>query len=104
MVTTLAPCWYCCGLIVQFRIGTVVIGESRTFKVGRWLRERGVVVVDLDCFGMRGLAYNIHHETIPTSGTKTSAKVDESLSGACPKPHGQTFQTARMTMLLLRSS
>jgi cytosine deaminase len=49
MVTTLAPCWYCCGLIVQFRIGTVVIGESRTFQGGiDWLRERGVVIVDLD--------------------------------------------------------
>jgi creatinine deaminase len=49
MVTTLAPCWYCCGLIVQFRIGTVVIGESRTFQGGvDWLRERGVAVIDLD--------------------------------------------------------
>jgi len=49
MVTTLAPCWYCCGLIVQFRIGKVVVGESRTFKGGvDWLRERGVDIVDLD--------------------------------------------------------
>ena len=49
MVTTLAPCWYCSGLIVQFRIGTVVVGESRTFRGGiDWLRERGVEVVDLD--------------------------------------------------------
>jgi creatinine deaminase len=49
MVTTLAPCWYCCGLIVQFRIGKVVVGESRTFRGGiDWLRERGVGVVDLD--------------------------------------------------------
>jgi cytosine/creatinine deaminase len=49
MVTTLAPCWYCCGLIVQFRIGKVVVGESRTFQGGiDWLRERGVDVVDLD--------------------------------------------------------
>ena len=49
MVTTLAPCWYCSGLIVQFRIGTVVIGESRTFRGGiDWLRERGVRMVDLD--------------------------------------------------------
>jgi cytosine deaminase len=49
MVTTLAPCWYCSGLIVQFRIGTVVVGESRTFRGGiDWLRERGVKVVDLD--------------------------------------------------------
>jgi cytosine deaminase len=49
MVTTLAPCWYCSGLIVQFRIGTVVVGESRTFRGGiDWLRERGVNVLDLD--------------------------------------------------------
>jgi cytosine deaminase len=48
MVTTLAPCWYCSGLVVQFRIGTVVVGESRTFRGGvDWLRERGVQVVDL---------------------------------------------------------
>ena len=48
MVTTLAPCWYCSGLVVQFRIGTVVVGESRTFRGGMdWLRERGVRVVDL---------------------------------------------------------
>jgi creatinine deaminase len=49
MVTTLAPCWYCCGLIVQFRIGAVVVGESRTFRGGiDWLRERGIEVIDLD--------------------------------------------------------
>ena len=49
MVTTLAPCWYCSGLIVQFRIGTVVVGESRTFRGGiDWLRDRGVRIVDLD--------------------------------------------------------
>jgi len=48
MVTTLAPCWYCSGLVVQFRIGTVVVGESKTFQGGiDWLRERGVTVVDL---------------------------------------------------------
>jgi cytosine deaminase len=49
MVTTLAPCWYCSGLVRQFRIGTVVVGESRTFQGGiDWLRENGVKVVDLD--------------------------------------------------------
>src|SRR5258705_9968730 len=49
MVTTLAPCWYCSGLIVQFQIGTVVVGESRSFRGGiDWLRERGVKVLDLD--------------------------------------------------------
>ncbi|MGA8086047.1 MAG: nucleoside deaminase [Terracidiphilus sp.] len=49
MVTTLAPCWYCSGLVRQFRIGTVVVGESRTFAGGLdWLRENGVEVIDLD--------------------------------------------------------
>jgi cytosine deaminase len=49
MVTTLAPCWYCSGLVRQFHIGTVVVGESRTFQGGvDWLRESGIEVVDLD--------------------------------------------------------
>jgi len=49
MVTTLAPCWYCSGLVRQFRIGTLVVGESRTFTGGLdWLRENGVEVIDLD--------------------------------------------------------
>lgn len=48
MVTTLAPCWYCSGLIRQFRIGTVIVGESQNFQGGIiWLRENGVKVVDL---------------------------------------------------------
>jgi cytosine/creatinine deaminase len=56
MVTTLAPCWYCSGLIVQFQIGTVVVGESRTFRGGiDWLRERGVKVLDLDSPECAGL-------------------------------------------------
>lgn len=54
MVTTLAPCWYCSGLVVQFGIGTVVVGEARTFQGGiDWLRQRGIAVIDLDspeCF------------------------------------------------------
>ena len=49
MVTTLAPCWYCSGLVRQFRIGSLVVGDSRTFAGGLdWLRENGVEVVDLD--------------------------------------------------------
>lgn len=49
MVTTLAPCWYCSGLIRQFGIGRVVIGESMTFRGGiDWLRENGVAVVDME--------------------------------------------------------
>jgi creatinine deaminase len=49
MVTTLAPCWYCSGLIRQFGIRTVVVGESRDFSGGvEWLRSLGVRVIDLD--------------------------------------------------------
>jgi creatinine deaminase len=49
MVTTLAPCWYCSGLVRQFGIRTLVVGESRTFSGGvEWLREAGVTVFDLD--------------------------------------------------------
>ena len=49
MVTTLSPCWYCSGLIRQFGIGAVVIGESRTFTGGHdWLAEHGVAVTLLD--------------------------------------------------------
>ena len=48
MVTTLAPCWFCSGLIRQFNIGAVVVGESVNFSGGiDWLRENGFVVVDL---------------------------------------------------------
>jgi cytosine/creatinine deaminase len=49
MVTTLAPCWYCSGLVRQFGFGTVVVGESRNFQGGiEWLRSLGVRVFDLD--------------------------------------------------------
>ena len=48
MVTTLAPCWYCSGLIRQFRIGKVIVGESVNFGGGvEWLRASGVEVIDL---------------------------------------------------------
>src|SRR5260221_1724958 len=49
MVTTLAPCWYCSGLIRQFRIGTVIVGESVNFQGGiDWLRSLGIGVTDLN--------------------------------------------------------
>jgi cytosine/creatinine deaminase len=49
MVTTLAPCWYCSGLVRQFGFGTVVVGESRNFQGGiDWLRSLGIQVIDLD--------------------------------------------------------
>jgi cytosine deaminase len=58
MVTTLAPCWYCSGLVRQFGIPRVVVGESVNFPGGiDWLRESGVEVVDLaapECIGLLG--------------------------------------------------
>jgi cytosine/creatinine deaminase len=49
MVTTLAPCWYCSGLVRQFGFGTLIVGESRNFQGGvEWLRSLGIKVIDLD--------------------------------------------------------
>ena len=49
MVTTLAPCFYCSGLVRQFAIPRVIVGESRTFEGGiGWLRELGIEIIDLD--------------------------------------------------------
>ncbi len=66
MVTTLAPCWYCSGLIRQFNIGTVVVGESVNFQGGiDWLRENGVTVIDLrsqECIQMLGEFTRAHPE------------------------------------------
>lgn len=49
MVTTLSPCWYCSGLVRQFNIGALVVGECRTFSGGHeWLAQLGVTVTVLD--------------------------------------------------------
>jgi cytosine/creatinine deaminase len=49
MVTTLAPCWYCSGLIRQFRIPRVVVGENQHFRGGvDWLRTSGVEITVID--------------------------------------------------------
>jgi creatinine deaminase len=49
MVTTLAPCWYCSGLIRQFGFRKVIVGESQTFQGGiDWLSENGFEVLDLN--------------------------------------------------------
>jgi creatinine deaminase len=49
MVTTLAPCWYCSGLVRQFGFEKVVLGESRNFQGGiTWLRSLGIKVIDVD--------------------------------------------------------
>lgn len=56
MVTTLSPCWYCSGLVRQFRISHVVIGETRTFSGGHdWLAEHGVRIDILDDPACTGL-------------------------------------------------
>ena len=48
MVTTLSPCWYCSGLVRQFNIGAIVVGEAKTFSGGHdWLAEHGVDVTVL---------------------------------------------------------
>jgi creatinine deaminase len=56
LATTLAPCWYCSGLVRQFGIGRIVVGDSVNFSGGLdWLREAGVEIVDLaskDCIAM----------------------------------------------------
>jgi cytosine deaminase len=66
MVTTLAPCWYCSGLIRQFGIGTVLVGESVNFRGGMdWLRENGIEVVDLhsnECVQMLAKYVSDHPE------------------------------------------
>jgi len=65
--TTLAPCWLCSGLIRQFGIGTVVVGESRTFRGGiDWLRDCGVHVVDCgseECISLLQSFIAAHPET-----------------------------------------
>jgi cytosine/creatinine deaminase len=66
MVTTLSPCWYCSGLVRQFNIGAVVIGESQNFHGGHdWLRELGVEVLvldDPDCIALLGDFIHQHPE------------------------------------------
>jgi cytosine/creatinine deaminase len=56
MVTTLAPCWYCSGLVRQFGFQKVVVGESRNFQGGiEWLRSLGIEIIDLnssECFDL----------------------------------------------------
>ena len=66
MVTTLAPCWYCSGLIRQFNIGTVIVGESVNFAGGiDWLRQNGINVIDLnstECIDMMAGFIHDHPE------------------------------------------
>ncbi|MCZ9340536.1 nucleoside deaminase, partial [Streptomyces sp. TRM76130] len=52
MVTTLSPCWYCSGLVRQFGISRVVVGDGAAFHGGHdWLAQHGVEIVLLDDAG-----------------------------------------------------
>ena len=66
MVTTLAPCWYCSGLVKQFGIRMVVVGEAVNFAGGiEWLREDGVKIIDLhseECIRLLGDYIAAHPE------------------------------------------
>jgi creatinine deaminase len=66
MVTTLAPCWYCSGLVRQFGFRRVIVGETRTFQGGvEWLRGLGVEVVDMEshvCVDLLGAFIGAHPE------------------------------------------
>jgi len=66
MVTTLSPCWFCSGLVRQFGIGAVVMGESANFSGGHdWLAEHGVEVVDLEdpeCIELLSDFISTHHD------------------------------------------
>ena len=66
MVTTLAPCWYCSGLVRQFGIGMVMVGESVNFQGGvDWLRQNGVEILDLhsgECITLLGDYIRAHPE------------------------------------------
>jgi creatinine deaminase len=49
LYSTLMPCYLCAGAVVQFGIGKVIIGESRTFAgASEFMRNQGVEVIDLD--------------------------------------------------------
>ncbi len=66
MATTLSPCWYCSGLVRQFNIGAVVIGETTNFHGGHdWLGELGVEILVLDderCTELLGAFIDQHHD------------------------------------------
>jgi tRNA(Arg) A34 adenosine deaminase TadA len=42
MVTTLSPCWFCSGLVRQFGISRLVVGEARTFSGGHDRLAEGI--------------------------------------------------------------
>jgi creatinine deaminase len=67
MVTTLAPCWYCSGLVKQFGISAVIVGESANFRGGLdWLQQNGIEIIELqseECTQMLA-KYIAEHPTV----------------------------------------
>ena len=82
MVTTLAPCWYCSGLIRQFGIGTVLVGESVNFRGGiDWLRENGIKIIDLhssECIQMLAKYVRDHLDVWKEDIGEEGARSDQS--------------------------
>jgi cytosine/creatinine deaminase len=66
LVTTLAPCWYCTGLIHQFRFKQVIVGDTVNAQGGvAWLREKGFDILDLasqECIEMMAGFQRAHPE------------------------------------------
>lgn len=86
MVTTLSPCWYCSGLVRQFGISRVVVGEARTFHGGHdWLAEHGVEIVVLDDPGCVAMMEEFI-ATGPSCGARTSARSARVRPGLAPLP------------------
>lgn len=49
LYSTLMPCYFCAGAVVQFGIKKVIVGESKTFPGAReFMESHGVEVIDLD--------------------------------------------------------
>ena len=93
MVTTLAPCWYCSGLVRQFDIGTVIVGESANFQGGiEWLRENGVEVVDLNSSECIEMMAGSSPEN-PKSGTRTSVRLGKHRPRRCRAGISLEFST-----------
>ena len=53
LATSLSPCWYCSGLIRQFGIGRVIVGDDKNFMGGQdWVAEHGCELVVLNDPGL----------------------------------------------------
>ena len=75
MVTTLAPCWYCSGLVRQFRIETSSWWENRSTSPVVWRGYATTALPSMIC--MTPLASPSWPSTlrrIPTSGMRISAR------------------------------